>query len=309
MSTKGGPRVKLNSGHEIPLVGFGTYKITGQETIDKAVNAALEAGYRHFDTAKYYKNEPELGNAFEKLLPKYNLKREDIYITTKLWPAAEGNSEKIPEQVQESLKNLKTDYLDLVLIHYPKSDERENEDEKNAENRRDCWLALEKEHQKGIIRSIGVSNYEVRHMEELPAYQTIVPAVNQVEYHPHFQRRDIKEYCKKHGIFFQAYSSLGRQEPALVNDSVIVEIAKKYNTTVEVCIALHLKQPHINFQQILLAFATNQSIGIVPKSTTPERIRNNWKVLEVTLNEEDLKRLNSIDKDQHYIRCTPWLVK
>ncbi|KAI6214074.1 Aldo-ket-red domain-containing protein [Aphelenchoides besseyi] len=288
MSAKGGPRVKLNSGHEIPLVGFGTYKITGQETIDKAVNAALEAGYRHFDTAKYYKNEPELGNAFEKLLPKYNLKRDDIYITTKLWPAAEGNSEKVPEQVQESLKNLKTDYLDLVLIHYPKSDERENEDEKNAENRRDCWLALEKEHQKGIIRSIGVSNYEVRHMEELPAYQKIVPAVNQVEYHPHFQRKDINEYCKQHGIFFQAYSSLGRQEPALVNDPVIVEIAKK---------------------QILLAFATNQSVGIVPKSTTPERIHNNWKVLEITLDKEDLKQLNSIDKKQHYIRCTPWLVK
>ncbi|KAI6234618.1 Aldo keto reductase domain containing protein [Aphelenchoides fujianensis] len=130
-------------------------------------------------------------------------------------------------------------------------------------------------------------------MEEMPAYSKTVPAVNQVEYHPHFRRDDIKEYCKKHGIYFQAFSSLGRQEPALINDPVVVELAKKHNTSVE---------------QILLSFATSQGIGIVPKSTTPARIASNFQVLELKLDDEELKRLNSIDKNGHYIRCTGWLV-
>jgi len=294
MTQKGGPRIKLNSGHEIPLVGFGTYKVAGQETVDIALDAALATGYRNFDTAKFYKNEPEIGNAFEKLLPKHNLKREDIFITTKIWPAAESNLEKVPQMIEDSLKVLKTDYLDLCLIHYPKSDELENEDEKNPQNRKECWLALEKLFKQGVLRSIGISNYEVRHMEELPTFSQIVPAVNQVEYHPHFRRNEIKEYCKKHGIFFQAFSSLGRHHPDLIGDPVIEDLAKKYNTSA---------------QQILLSYATSQSVGIVPKSTSPDRIRENFKVLELTLTEDDLKRLNSIDKDGHYIRCTGWLVK
>ncbi|KAH7729448.1 oxidoreductase [Aphelenchoides avenae] len=295
MSTEhGGPRVKLNTGYEMPLVGFGTYKVTGQDTMDTAVDAALSSGYRHFDTAKLYVNEPELGTSLEKLLPKYNLARKDIFLTTKFCPPEDGDAEKVISYVKESLTNLKTDYIDLVLLHYPKSDKRENDDPANAGNRRDAWVALERLKKEGLIHSIGVSNYELRHLEEMPTYSTTVPAVNQVEYHPHFRRAYIKNYCDQHGIFFQAFSSLARHHPDVIGDPVVNDLATKYKTTA---------------QQVLLSFATTQKVGIVPKSTNPERIRENIKCLQLVLSDEDIARLNSIDKDQHYIRCTPWLVK
>jgi len=289
----GGPRVKLNSGWEIPLVGFGTYKVTGQETVDKAVDAALQYGYRHFDTAKLYVNEPELGNALEKFLPKYSLKREDIFITTKFFPAKEGNTELVPKLIEESLVNLKTSYLDMVLIHYPKAQDREVDDPENAVNRKDAWLALEKI-PASKVRSIGVSNYEVCHIEEITKYSQKKPAANQVEYHPHFRRQELKDYCTKEGIFFQAFSSLGRQHPDLIGDPVVTELVKKYNTTPQI---------------ILLAFATSQGVGVVPKSESPERIRDNFKCLDVHLSAEDVQKLNSIEKDHNYIRTTGWLVK
>ncbi|KAH7717027.1 oxidoreductasealdo/keto reductase family protein [Aphelenchoides avenae] len=294
MSTlQGGPRIKLNTGLEMPLVGFGTYKIRSQEEMDVAVDAALASGYRHVDTARMYANEAELGNSLEKLLPKHGLKREDVFLTTKYAPPEDGADEKLPQYMQESLDKLKTSYVDLVLIHYPKADSRDDKDPKNAENRRDTWLALEKLQGKGLSRSIGVSNYEVRHMAEIPKYSSTVPAVNQVEYHPHFRREDIRAYCDRHGIFFQAFSSLGRHHPDLVGDAVIAELAEKYKTSP---------------QNVLLSFATSQNVGIVPKSTSPQRIRDNIDCLKLKLTQEELKKLHNIDKDQHYIRTTPWLV-
>jgi len=289
----GGPLVKLNTGATMPLVGFGTYKVTGQADIDKCVDAALQCGYRAFDTAKLYVNEPELGNALEKFLPKYGLKREDIFLTTKFFPLAEGNTEGVPKLIAESLTNLKTSYVDLVLIHYPKSSERSETDPENAVNRREAWLALEKI-PSDQVRAIGVSNYETWHIEEIKAYSSKVPAVNQVEYHPHFRRKELKDYCAKEGIYFQAFSSLGRHHPDLIADPIVVALAKKYNTTP---------------QTILLSFATSQGVGIVPKSLSSERIRDNFHCLDVTLSREEIDKLNSIDVDQHYIRCTGWLTK
>ncbi|KAI1715736.1 aldo/keto reductase family domain-containing protein [Ditylenchus destructor] len=280
----GGPRIKLNSGYEIPLVGFGTYKVVGQDAIDKCVDAALACGYRHFDTAKLYVNEPELGNALEKFLPKYGLKREDIFITTKFMP---------PKDEKELNLYICLSYLDLVLIHYPKSPERAEEDPQNVVARKECWLALEKI-PESKVHSIGISNYEVNHIEEMSQYSQKVPAVNQVEYHPHFRRQQLKEYCSKRGIFFQAFSSLGRHHPDLIGDPVVVELVQKYNTTPQI---------------VLLSFATSQNVGVVPKSENPDRIRDNLKCLELHLTSEEIQELNSIDKDQHYIRCTGWLVK
>lgn len=287
--------MKLNTGYEIPLVGFGTYKVVGQETVDKTVDAALECGYRFFDTAKYYKNEVELGNALEKFLPKYNLKRSDIFLTTKWFPAQQDNTNDVPRKLDESLSALKTDYMDLVLIHYPKPDDNANEDPANEIARKEHWLALEKIFKEGKkVRSIGVSNYEVRHVEEIEKYSDVVPAVIQEEYHPHFRREELKKYCAEKGIFFQAFSSLGRHHQDLIGDRLVVELAEKYNTTV---------------QLLLLAYATSQGVGIVPKSENPERIKENFTCLQIQLSKEDIDRLNSVPKDQHYIRTTGWLVK
>uniref|UniRef100_A0A0N4ZC22 Aldo_ket_red domain-containing protein n=1 Tax=Parastrongyloides trichosuri TaxID=131310 RepID=A0A0N4ZC22_PARTI len=288
----GGIRV-LNNGVKMPMIGLGTYKIVGQEAVDVAVKSALKYGYRMFDTAKYYHNEKELGIALEKYLPEFNLKREDIFITTKFWLAAENNDEAAKNHISKSLELFKTDYLDLVLIHYPKSDECSNDDPKNYIHRKDAYLALENCYTEKKVRAIGVSNYEVRHMEELASYSSTVPAVNQCEFHPMFTRNDIREYCREKNIFFQAFSSLARFNPAVIENPTIIEVAKNYSTTVPL---------------LLLAFALCQGVGIVPKSVSEKRIAENIEAANIKLSQNDIDRLNALNINQHYIRCTGWLV-
>jgi diketogulonate reductase-like aldo/keto reductase len=297
------PKVKLNTGWEIPLVGFGTYHIK-LSSLDKCIDAALAYGYRHIDTAKLYENEPELGSALERLLPKHGLRREDVFLTTKFFPPAGNAAQVVPQLIEQTLTNLRTTYIDLVLVHFPKAsiphaDETDNDDPVHAVNRRESWLALESL-PTSKVHSIGVSNFEPRHLEEIigigatGGYGSRVPAVNQVEYHPHFRRTALKDYCAEKGIFFQAFSSLGRQHPDLMGDVVVKRLAEKYGTSVGT---------------ILLSFATSQGVGVVPKSENPERIKENLQCLNVKLTKEELDELNSIPKDVHYIRTTGWLVK
>jgi len=282
------PSVKLNSGYEIPLIGLGTGSLRdSQSKVDIAVEAALASGYRLFDTARNYRNEAELGIAFEKLLPKFNLRRSDIFITTKLLPPAKEDgcaSELVPKMIEESLEKLKTDYLDLVLIHHPKPMGKEVDDPENYACRKETWLALEKI-SDSIIHSIGVSNFNVDHLEEMigiDGYAHKPPAVNQVCFNPHNRQRELKEYCEAKGIFFQAYSSLGKMHPDLVSEKVIVELAEKHKTSVP---------------NILLSFATSQRVGVIPKSENPQRIRDNLQCFDVHLSKEDIMEINSIPKD------------
>uniref|UniRef100_A0A914ICZ4 NADP-dependent oxidoreductase domain-containing protein n=1 Tax=Globodera rostochiensis TaxID=31243 RepID=A0A914ICZ4_GLORO len=297
-SSSGGPLIKLNSGYLMPLVGLGTYKLSvDQELVNAAICAALQSGYRQFDTAKLYSNERELGDAFEKSLPKFGLRREDIFLCTKFWALPPDQaSVKVPQLVEESLLNLKTSYLDLVLIHYPKpgppQDENNADAEGNLASRRECWRALEKM-PKDKVRSIGVSNYEVRHLEEMDGYASTMPAVNQVEFHPHFRRKDIKAYCDDRGIFFQSFASFARQNSELLNEPTVVELAQKHDTTP---------------QNVLLSFATSQGVGVVPKSTNPQRIHANFECLQLKLSTDDIRKLCSIPERGNYIRNTPWLV-
>ncbi|KAL3982345.1 Aldo/keto reductase family protein [Acanthocheilonema viteae] len=288
-----GGTAKLNTGFSIPMVGLGTYKIVGQDAITMATDAALKAGYRLFDTAKYYVNEPELGIALQELLPKYNLRREEVFITTKFFLAQTNNAEHARKMVDESLRNLRTEYLDLVLIHYPKANLSKNNDPRNPENRKDAYLELEKLKGEHKIRSIGVSNYEIKHIKEIQNFGQMMPSVNQVEFHPHFTRNELRDYCKREGIFFQAYSSLARNHPDLMSDSVIVETAKAHNST---------------SQLVLLAWALSLGIGIIPKSSNPERVIDNFKVVELKLTEEEIERITQLDRNKNYIRCDGWNV-
>ncbi|KHN87996.1 Aldose reductase B [Toxocara canis] len=293
LATVAGGVAKLNTGLPFPLVGLGTYKVTGQETITAVVDAALKAGYRMFDTAKYYHNEPELGNALQELLPKYGLKREDIYITTKFFPAAANNAEFARKMVDESLRDLKTSYIDLMLIHYPKAEACANDDPRNVVNRHDAYVELEKIKAEGKIRSVGVSNYEINHLEEIKQFGKMMPAVNQVEFHPHFTRQPLHDYCDKEGIFFQAFSSLARNHEDLIGDPVIVRVAEKHKTSP---------------QLILLAWAHNIGVGIVPKSASPSRVIENFKVVDLKLSQEELDEISKLNRDKHYIRCEGWNV-
>ncbi|CAI2354854.1 unnamed protein product [Caenorhabditis sp. 36 PRJEB53466] len=293
LSNAVGGSQQLNDGYYIPLVGFGTYKVVGKDLLP-AIDAALLAGYRMFDTAKYYHNEKELGEAFKELLPKHNLKRKDIFITSKSFPTQTDCYEAMCEHVEDSLRSLQVEYIDLYLVHYPKPNDSENDDPKNPEYRQIAYQVLEQYKENGKLRSIGVSNYEIVHLEEMKAWQKVPPTVNQLEFHPHFARIPLQEYCKKNNIFFQAFSSLARHEPKLIEDPVVVELAKKHGTSVPL---------------ILLAWALSQKVGIVPKSATPSRIRENFDVINVHLSKEEIASLTALDRGQHYIRCTGWLVK
>uniref|UniRef100_F1L2U3 Aldose reductase B n=1 Tax=Ascaris suum TaxID=6253 RepID=F1L2U3_ASCSU len=285
--------VKLNTGFPFPLIGLGTYKVTGQETVTAVVDAALKAGYRMFDTAKYYRNEPELGNALQDLLPKYGLEREDIFITTKFFPSATNNKEFARKMVDESLRDLKTSYLDLMLIHYPKANDCANDDPRNVINRHDAYVELEKIKAEGKIRSVGVSNYEINHLEEIKAFGKMMPAVNQIEFHPHFTRQSLHDYCDKEGVFFQAFSSLARNHEDLIGDPVIKRIAEKHATSP---------------QLVLLAWAHGIGVGIVPKSANPSRVVENFKVVELKLSQEELAEIGKLNRNKHYIRCDGWNV-
>lgn len=285
---------ELNSGFCIPMIGLGTYKIDGQEAVTTAVDAALKAGYRLFDTAKYYRNEYELGNALEDLLPKYNLKRDEIFITTKFFLAEANNAEHTRKMVDESLKNLRTEYLDLVLIHYPKADACKNDDPRNAQCRKDAYLELEQLKDEHKVRSIGVSNYEIRHIKEIQDYGKGRPSVNQVEFHPHFTRSELRRYCKSEGIFFQAYSSLARNHPDLMCDPKIIEIAATHNSAPEL---------------VLLAWAMSLGVGVIPKSSNPERVINNFKATVLELTNQEIEEISNLNRNKNYVRCEGWNVK
>lgn len=285
--------VQLNSGYRIPLVGFGTYKLRDAAGMEPAVENVLEAGYRLFDTAKNYRNEAVLGNALKVCLPRHTLKRNDIFVTTKCTPAP-AHVEGIRWLVEESLENLKTSYIDLFLVHFPMEFGANGSDPNNARCRKEMWRTLEELVGEGLIRSIGVSNYEKNHLEDIRKYGKLQPSVNQVEFHPHFRRQSLLQYCRAQGIFVQAHSSLGQNHEQLLSDPVVKRLAAKYGASV---------------QKVLLAFATSQGIGVIPKSANRDRIFDNFSCTELKLSADDLADLNSINIDQNYTRCTGWLVK
>uniref|UniRef100_A0A8R1DEK4 Aldo_ket_red domain-containing protein n=1 Tax=Caenorhabditis japonica TaxID=281687 RepID=A0A8R1DEK4_CAEJA len=279
--------VKLNTGFTIPLIGLGTYKITGEEVLP-ALDKALSAGYRLFDTAKVYNNEKEIGQALEVLLPKHNLRRDDVFITTKLHPNSEGIVKKL---VHESLELLKTSYIDMYLIHYPKSFDRSDEDPENANYRLETYKTLLEFKNQGKIRSVGVSSYEIRHLDEIFKENLPTPCCNQVEYHPHFTRDELKKYCSDKPIFFQAFSSLAKHNELLFAASIIEELAEKY------------KVPKTT---ILLSWATSQGVGVIPKSTNSERLSLNLKTLQ--LEENEVTKISGLNFGKNYVRTTGWTV-
>ncbi|VDO53309.1 unnamed protein product [Haemonchus placei] len=273
MSTAGRDYVR----DKMPIIGFGTYQIRSETILRDVVDAALSCGYRFFDTAQVYGNEAKLGRIFEELLPKYDLERSDIFITSKVSPSNQGTN-LARKSVEKSLENLRTDYIDLMLIHWPGTSGKPVDDPMNAERRKQTYEVLEEFHEGGQLRSIGISNYEVRHLDELLDHCKIHPAVNQVEFHPHFHQRDLYDYCMSHDIHFQAYSSLGgpnyREE--LFEDPDVIELAEKYDITVP---------------QFLLSWAISQSISVLPRSTSRERTIANFSAKKIRISPKDIEKL------------------
>jgi diketogulonate reductase-like aldo/keto reductase len=257
-------KIKMNNGVEIPQFGLGVYRTkSGSECIN-AVTWALETGYRHIDTAWIYGNEKEVGEAVKSS----GLKREEIFITTKLWNDDHGYDSAL-RAFDKSLKTLNTDYIDLYLIHWPV-----------PEKRKDSWKAMEKIYESEQCRSIGVSNYMVKHLEELATYANVIPAVNQVEFSPYIYNKELLDYCTKHNIILEAYSPLTRR--AKLKDPELVRIAEKYSKT-----SAH----------ILIRWAIDHELVVIPKSANKNRIIENADVFDFELDKADMAILDNIDEE------------
>ncbi|XP_076264434.1 glyoxal reductase-like [Rhynchophorus ferrugineus] len=274
---------QLLSGDLMPLVGFGTYQIQGYELIRDVLDKALAAGYRLIDTAKVYRNEEEIGRALKELLPKYNLTRKDIWITTKLSPDDQG--EGAYRALQESVRKLNTGYVDLYLIHWPGAFKVKASNLNNSRLRDESWKLMVQGVKNGLTKNIGVSNYLVRHLKELLANDHgIKPAVNQVEWHPHYHPQDLLDYCRQNGILLQAYSSLGGSgNPDLIKDNKVVEIATKLGKTPA---------------QVLLRWALQQNLGIIPKARSKQHIDDNIN-LNFVIPQEDMQTLNNFSLNKY----------
>ncbi|MGW7795737.1 aldo/keto reductase [Staphylococcus xylosus] len=257
----------LNNGYPMHKVGLGVYKIT-EEEMEQAVTAALGAGYRAFDTAYFYKNEIALGNA----LKKSDVPREDLFITSKLWNDYQGYDRTI-EFFTKSIENLGTDYLDLFLIHWPcEADGLFIE----------SYKAMEKLYEEGRIRAIGVCNFNQHHLEKLMEATEVVPAVNQIEVHPNFNQQALQEYCDSHDIAVTAWMPLMRNRGLLEYD-VITKLAERYNKTPA---------------QIVLRWHLAHNRLVIPKSKTPERIKENYDIFDFSLELTDIAEIDSLNKDE-----------
>jgi len=257
----------LNNGVEMPWLGLGVFQVKDGEEVISSVKTALEVGYRSIDTAAIYKNEEGVGQA----IVESNVPREELFITTKLWNADQGYETALAA-FEKSLEKLGLEYLDLYLIHWPLPSQG-----KYVET----WRALEKLYKDGRVRAIGVSNFKVHHLADIIANCEIKPMVNQVEYHPRFNQRELHDFCKKNGIQLEAWSPL--MQGGLLDDPTLVEIAKKYNKSTA---------------QIIIRWDIQTGVVTIPKSVKPHRIAENADIFDFELSQEDLEKINALNQDK-----------
>ena len=255
--------VTLSNGVKMPILGYGVYQVTKDEC-KRCVLDALKAGYRAIDTAQSYFNEEEVGEAIQES----GIPREEIFLTTKVW-VEHYSYEEAKKSVEESMRKLKTDYLDLVLLHQPFADAY------------GAYRALEEMYDEGKIRAIGISNFYVDRMVDFASFNRIKPMVNQVETHIFNQQKNLKEWADKYGIQLEAWAPFGEGRGGTFDNPVIAKIAEKYQKTPA---------------QVMLRWHIQRGIVVIPKSTHYERMVENFNVFDFKLSEEDMKTIAELDK-------------
>lgn len=255
-------RTNLNNGVEIPVLGLGVYQSPPGEATQNAVKWAIECGYRHVDTARIYGNEKDVGLG----LRKSRIPREEVFITTKLWNSDHGYEPAL-RACEESLRRLGLSYVDLYLIHWPE-----------PAARGETWKAMVKLRKDGKCRAIGVSNYTIRHLKELLESSDVVPAVNQVEFHPFLYQKELLDFCRANKIQLEAYSPLTRAER--LNHPKVLSIAGR-----------HKRSP----AQVLIRWSLQHGLVAIPKSTRRDRILENSMVFDFSLSTEEMETLNSLN--------------
>ncbi|MCX7908536.1 MAG: aldo/keto reductase [Ignavibacteria bacterium] len=257
-------RVNLNNGVKTPVLGLGTYLMKpGKETYDACL-WALEVGYRHIDTASFYRNEYDVGRSIKDS----GIDRKEVFVTTKIWNDDQGY-EKTLRAVEKSLNLLEFDYVDLILIHWPV-----------PKLRKETWKALERVYDEGICSAIGVSNYTIAHLQELFNYANVLPVVNQVEFSPFLYQKELLEFCEENQIKLEAYSPLARGRK--FDNPILLEISSKYNKTPA---------------QIMIRWALQIGTIVIPKSSNKDRIIENANVFDFEIESEDMNKLCSLNEN------------
>lgn len=258
----------LHNGIKMPWLGIGVFKVEEGPELVNAIKFAIKHGYRSIDTAAIYENEAGVGQAIREGIKDAGISREELFITSKVWNSDLGYEATIAAY-ETSLKKLGLDYLDLYLIHWPVEGKY-----------KEAWRALETLYKEGKIKAIGVSNFQVHHLKDLMLEAQVKPMVNQVEYHPRLTQKEVQTFCQNNEIQLEAWSPL--MQGQLLNDPILIEIAKKYSKTVP---------------QIILRWDLQNGVITIPKSTKEQRIIENSNIFDFELLKEDMERINSLNQN------------
>lgn len=259
-------KVKLNNGVEMPILGFGVFQVTDLEQCEKSVVDAIQTGYRLIDTAQSYENEEAVGKAIKRS----GVKREELFITTKLWIQSNGYK-GTKKAFENSLKRLQTNYLDLYLIHQPFGDVYGE------------WKAMQDLYKEGKIRAIGVSNFHPDRLIDLIVHNEIVPAINQIETHPFHQQIETQQFLKKNNVQIESWGPFAEGKNNLFHNELLASIGKKYNKSIA---------------QIVLRWLTQRDIIAIPKSVHKKRMEENFNSLDFELSAEDMEAIKKLDSDK-----------
>ena len=257
------PKVTLNNGIEMPILGFGVFQIPPEQT-EKTALDALEAGYRALDTAASYGNEEAVGRA----ISASGVPRDDLFVTTKLWIQKKPGEESARQAIARSLQRLRLDYVDLLLIHQPLGDYYST------------WRAMEEANRKGLTKAIGVSNFYPDRLIDLVEHNDVVPAVNQIETHPFFQRTSDQDLMRKHGIQIESWGPFAEGKNDLFSNPILTGIGADHGKSVG---------------QVVLRWLIQRGVVVIPKSVRPERMRENMDIFDFELTDEQIKRIAGLD--------------
>lgn len=302
---------RFKNGDELPAVGLGTWKSATDE-VGNAVKEAIKVGYRHIDCAPAYGNEKEIGQAFAECFEQGLVKRSDLVIASKLWNDSHEPEHVLPA-LEQTLKDLRLEYLDIYLMHWPVALPKGTVFPTGPEDMvplADCpisstWKQMEAAVKKGLVRHIGVSNFSVKKVKELLADSEIQPEVNQIERHPYLQRKDLLSFCHANQILVTGYSALGSvdrpamlkgvDEPVLLQDPEILKLAEQHNATPA---------------QVLLKWNIQNGVNVIPKSTRTERLKQNLAAASaLELSKQDMAKIASMDQNRKYLDGSFWCME